>query len=234
MIALIGGAGNIGRRYQAILHVLRVPFKIFDLNDPLDWTGIKKAIITTPTSLHFESISQCQKASIPFLCEKPISKNVQDLKELEKMKTSGFMVNNYQFLEKDPRFPHSPKQIAYDFYNTGRDGLLWDVCQLVYLSEIYKANLIIRRKSWTWKLLFNDFPVPYQAIEKSYYDMIKCFIDGNTEDLWTLWEAMECSKLCMKLEASLKKELTDEGFIRRSGALKLEPISEEDLPKDRR
>lgn len=222
--ALIGGNGSIGKRYQAILHHLKMPYRVIDpIVTPESLNGITRAIISTPTNTHCEVASLCQERGIPFLCEKPLSKDLEELKKFKNFYTLGFVVNNYAFLRDFSK--KKIKQIEYDFFNTGRDGLLWDVCQMVYLSEIHKSDLVVKRKSWTWKLFINSERIQYEEIEKSYVDMIDAFLKNRVDDLWSLEDGIEMSKLILKLEGSLRKELTDEGFCRNSGSQRLEALT---------
>jgi hypothetical protein len=229
LIALFGSNGSIGRRYQAILNDLGVPYKTIEVEDTPNLDKVTKAIIATPTPTHYGLSYLCQAAGVPFLCEKPLSKDMNELRSFQKFYTMGFVVNNYAFLQ----LPKKIELLEYDFFNTGRDGLLWDICQLIYLSELHESKLLVRRKSWKWTLKVNHCPVAYASIEQSYMDMIEAFINYDIDQLWSLKDGIDMSKLIFKLEGSLRKEITNEGFFRNSSSYKLQPISGEDLQENR-
>jgi hypothetical protein len=161
LIALIGGEGSIGRRYAAILKYLKAPFEILD--DPKlsakDWNfkGYKKAIIATPTSTHYEFAKALDEHGVPFLCEKPLTTSLVEAEQFEHLK--GYTVCNWNHA-----IAHMPGPIHYDFYNTGRDGLLWDVCQLVYLAYLKQCELKVKRSSPVWSA-HAGAPIDYRDIE---------------------------------------------------------------------
>ena len=204
-VLLIGGLGSIGLRYQAILKSINVPFIVYDYGSPLedspDYNGQKnipniqfdKAIICSPTETHINYVHQLIHLGKTFLCEKPLSKDMEDMESLPDY-PAGFVVCNYKFLVKP--YGMSPS-IRYDYYKSGRDGLLWDCCQLIYLDP----ECELKNESPLWNLHVNCKEVPYRALELSYVQMIKSFIWNKGKDLWTLKDGVEMSKAVMNRQA---------------------------------
>lgn len=231
MILLIGGKGSIGRRYQAILKYLEEPFFIHDFpfDSEYEWQPFDRAIIATPTRTHGEYVRRLSEMEKPFLCEKPLTFDPLEAEHLAFSCKNGYVVNNYSFLNtnREFTFPHS---LSYDFFNTGGDGLIWDVCQLVYLAYLSKAELSVSRESYHWDFHINDWKVPYSAIEASYMQMIRAFLLDRKEQLWTLSNGAQMTKLCYEL---YRRGGDCEAFSWDSGTDKFNATSREDLQKHR-
>lgn len=130
-VAVVGANGNMGRRYKLILEQYCecevVPIEIDGYRDPSDCDGI---IIATPTNTHYELIKFYHNFGKPILCEKPICKNPEQLKEL--MALPGIdlsMINQYEFMLEENE--NSDKRTTYNYYRTGNDGLLWDCINII-------------------------------------------------------------------------------------------------------
>lgn len=217
MILLLGGKGSIGRRYAAVLRELGEPFIVHDKEDNPQLiehlAAADHAIIATPTETHFDYILTLERARIPYLCEKPVTKKIAEAEMLFQHCSMGFVVNNWAFLSTNAELTHTGKlkHLTYDFYNTGRDGLLWDVCQLVYLAQITQAKLEVRRFSASWDVTWNDFEVPYRWIEMSYLQMVRAFLENDPRMLWNMKRGCEMTKTVHRLIEKAKGE-DYEGF----------------------
>jgi hypothetical protein len=238
MILLIGSEGSIGRRYKAVLEELNLKFREHDLAEMHRFhqnvEGITHAIIASPTPTHFGYCLALEKLNIPYLCEKPVTKNILEAERLYQECTRGFVVNNWAFLGTNADLAPSPTEITYDFYNTGRDGLLWDVCQLIYLAHVTGAHLTVSRISATWDVTWNGVQVPYSYIENSYIQMVRAFIEGDTKMLWSLRRGCEMTKLVSRLEEQVSERSTCEGFVRDPGKDEFHAFSGKNLRKNRR
>lgn len=233
MILLIGGNGSIGRRYQAILEYLEEPYIVHDfpfLVSECNWPDFDKAIIASPTNTHEHYCNLLSRMNKPFLCEKPLSKDVEASRRISEECKNGFVVNNYAFVNTSVGFPPIPATIDYDFYNTGRDGLVWDVCQLVYLAYISKAELMVIRKSYTWHFQLNHWKVPYDCIEASYMQMIRAFLTDNHGRLWNLKQGHQMTQICSDL---FKRGGDCEGFLWHPGKDEFKALSKKDTSKYR-
>lgn len=197
MISVIGGLGSIGRRYCAILKSLGVEYSVYDTASESHsvWNSCEKAIIATPTETHYQWASFCQSAGITFLVEKPMSKRVSECEAMQGW--NGYVVNNYAYCVQRPTL--------YDHYNTGKDGVEWDCCQLIYLNP----RITIKTESPEWILMGPGKRVNYSDLERSYIEMVSDFVNGNYGNLWTMKDGLEMTKAVLGR--------IDERFIRDTG-----------------
>lgn len=212
MILLIGGKGAIGRRYASILRHYKVPFQVFDnpTAQPPEIMNLKfdKAIICTPTVTHYFYCIVLLNMAKPFLCEKPLSKYVLDCEtlSLHENEALGSMVNNWSYVLKPYLSDyHDYTTISYDYFHTGSDGLVWDVCQLVHISK--KENLVLRvnRTSDLFQVELQDkhrknTNILLTDIHLSYRHMIHDFVfDPRSfeENRWSLKEGFEMTTECL-------------------------------------
>jgi len=232
MIALIGGRGNIARRYQAVLNYLEQPFRIIDIGDSKSLLeGCEKAIIATPTDAHEEWCWECSYLKIPFLCEKPLSKKKESIQAMMARDVVGYVVNNWAFVSTNFN-GKAPTSLFYDFYNTGKDGLVWDVCQLILLADKSNCSLEVRTDSYYWDAAWGEETIPYSAIEQSYMQMIRAFVDGDTQKLWNLSDAYRMTDITDSIHKGLEGEEC-EGFCWNSGEKWFETFPKEDFSDDR-
>lgn len=183
-IFLYGGAGNMGKRYQAILLHQGVKYHIIDpehgYNEPYDIfpDGI---IIATPTETHFDLILDChgQFPDVPILCEKPISKEYDEIKEL--VNTDGLnltMVNQYEYAIYCKPQTLKNGMTFYDFYNSGKDGILWDVINIVGLHKNKSNPVLIANNSPFWTCSIDGRILDITDVERGYHYMIDCWISS--------------------------------------------------------
>lgn len=198
-VLLIGGAGSIGKRYRAILRYLGADCIILDPEGTKKTTKeiiteithlrCDRAIIASPTHTHYEYAVALLNLRIPFLCEKPLSKNLkecQHLVELQREKeVLAYVVNNYQFV-----LDKTGSKIVYDYFYHGRDEPLWDCCQLIYLDP--KAE--INNSSAVWLLYNHHRRINYRDLEVSYIEMVEAFMADLIPELWTLQQGMDMTE----------------------------------------
>lgn len=235
MIALIGGAGSIGRRYQACLNHLKVPFRVLEAGESFeDLKGITKAIIATPTDTHISWCERLAKENIPFLCEKPLSTKSSEIKELMKLDPKAWVVNNWAFLMRAMHFNWGGpfNEIEYDFFNTGKDGLIWDVCQLIELAILYEAKLTVKTNSYFWNVHISRQPVHYSAIEASYPQMLEAFLDDRTDLLWNLTHALQMTETCEQIEKEIGRN--PHGFYFHPSQKRIQAITRKSFRAHRR
>jgi hypothetical protein len=193
-VLLAGGLGRIGKRYMAILKYMDQPFDItdpaYDDSQPklADYDSV---IIATPTHTHYQWCLKCAEAQVPFLCEKPLSKSLNECADLSYLTKVGFVVCNYKYVVKPFFGWRANIHIEYDYYNPG-DDLEWACCQLIYLDP--KAEL--KSESPILKLRVNNRRIDYYKIEESYISMLTDFITGDYENLWTLEDGYNMTKNC--------------------------------------
>jgi len=182
---VIGGLGNMGSRYCAILKYLGHDYDIHDINNVSDelkthytdeYYGI---IIATPTDTHYQLIKSYHDShpNAPILCEKPISKNIDEVKELcEKETLNLFMVDQYKYLyDWCNNFEDEIPISIYDFFTSGVDGD-WDFINIIKRSEGY---ILIKNKSPVWTCYINGHRLDKGDLDLAYKEMISDFCDGK-------------------------------------------------------
>jgi len=162
-----------------------------DLGEP-----IPKAddyIVATPTDTHFETIVDI-KLKYPdarILCEKPISKDWDEIRALEKYAGTLFMVNNYQYLEHN----YSAGGTYYNYYNSGNDGLYWDCIQLIHLAE---SDIYLNDKSPEWVVTLNGHYLNRDSIDYSYIMMVRDFLKYK-KCLWGYEDILQAHEKTLEL-----------------------------------
>lgn len=194
---LVGGLGNIGRRYQAILKHIGEPYEVFDsaLDTEPDIKVFDRWIIASPTDTHTEWCGRAIAFRKPFLVEKPLSKNADECYIIadaaKRAGVIGCVVCNYKYaIAEHINLAKKAQSLTYDYYNHGKDTLEWDCCQIIYLDE--KAELLTQSPIWTLKV--NDKRIPYSDVESSYIDMVADFVEGDYDNLWSLEDGIRMTE----------------------------------------
>jgi len=205
-IAVIGGAGNMGRRYCSILRFLGVEYYVIEKGDKLkivkDTDGI---IIATPTETHFQMLALFNECNLPILCEKPITKNKEELDFILKMESPIRMINQYEYFlleNKDVKIIRAKGYDAlntyYNYYNSGKDGMIWDCINIIGLSGL-KTNINLKNDSPIWECWINSKKINREKIDESYiwnledwlekFDDRKSYIKKAHDEVWSLLNA---------------------------------------------
>jgi hypothetical protein len=191
LICVVGGKGNMGRRYCCILDFLGVPYYVVDLDTDtsvhLNTTGF---ILATPTNTHSALIMQYAKEwQLPILCEKPICKDPKELSEILKIKTPLRMINQYAYY-----FLHSKNALKriemcapeymkgatyYNYYNSGSDGKYWDHINIIGLNSDDDIN--IRYDSPVWDCWINGKFIEKQRMDEAYIWDIEDWIEKKND-----------------------------------------------------
>jgi hypothetical protein len=184
-VLLVGGCGKIGTRYQAVLKYLKVPYHIFDPNFGHNNTHAGEfdhAIIATPTGTHIGYCDEFGRLGIPFLCEKPVSKDLESIKPL--IKYNGYVVNNYAFSFGE--FATDSCKIRWNYFNHGSDDLETDCCQLLMLDR----HAVLLDNSPVWDCWNGDSRLSYGDLEYGYVEMIENFL-GSKKLLWDMQDGYD-------------------------------------------
>ena len=205
MILVLGGRGSIGRRYCANLKAMGEEYVVYDTakDTSRDIPKADMAIIATPTDTHGFYCRYLADRGTRFLCEKPLSMRYSEaqtlVEDIKIMNGDGYVVNNWEFaLSK-----YTPKHaLTYDFYNTGRDGIAHDCCQLIHIANKYDLELELYDESPVWMAMADGELIDYRDMEISYGAMLSAFIAGDDIALWTLEEGLEMVKDVVAYEAS--------------------------------
>lgn len=205
-VLLFGHRGNMGRRYAAILDQLGIAYDGIELSRPeINAQGIyDRIIIATPTDTHIKIIKNCL-ALFPktkILCEKPISKNLDELLELKANwdVSKIFMVNNYAYM-----LHMNPNKIEnddtnYDYFKTGGDGIFWDCIQLFHLA---KSRITLKANSPKWDVQINGLQLNASMIDQSYIEMLADFC-GNMQHCWNFTDVLKTHEIVEKEMQCLK------------------------------
>ena len=187
-VLLIGCKGNMGRRYAAIMNFHKIPFRGVDIGDKYKLSGYSHAIIATPIDTHFKLCQETVSSGIPTLCEKPISKDMDEVRQLERLSVAAqtplYMVNNWWHIRCE-RY----NRIVFDYYNTGNDGF-WDLIQPVWYSKEFDFN----NKCPIYYCFIDGFDINRINFDASYVDMIFAFTCDCTDELMRISEAVEAHK----------------------------------------
>ncbi len=186
MTLIIGSEGSMGKRYQAILKFLGEPFGCYDLKTH----GFLKLcdqysryIIATPTHTHLEWVARLDEYLKPILCEKPLSKDLVEVKEILKCKSPLSMMMQYTWLFDRHSFGRS----FYDYYNHGPDGLIWDCFQIIALAS---GEIELKESSPVWSCRINGTKIQRQAMDAAYVEFVRAWLKGEavvTRDQLLKW-----------------------------------------------
>jgi hypothetical protein len=205
VILVVGGRGNMGRRYRAILDYLERPYQIVEQEHQPGYVRrmaqqAEGIIIATPTSTHVELIRKFIPYGKPILCEKPLCRDLKELKELfrEINESDAFlsMVLQYKVL--------APKRVArdarptsmYDYFRHGSDGLIWDCIQIIGLAQ---GAVVLSEESPIWKCTINGKKLDLGQMDMAYVKFIEGWLRDPGDDLGEVlamhektWEAEQC------------------------------------------
>lgn len=182
-VLLLGHLGNMGTRYRRILEHLGVPYKGYDFGDAygeglLD--GITHILIATPTETHIPYILAFKTTGLPILCEKPLTKNLEELEALARDYMPGDsplqMVHQYDYLTS----AGDEGETVYNYFKTGGDGLHWDCIQIIGLA---RGALEIKNTSPIWDCVINGRRLDLAKMDHAYVEMISNWLASPKPDL---------------------------------------------------
>jgi hypothetical protein len=184
-ILIIGGHGNMGRRYATICKFLGAAVEVFDIGtkEPLECMVKRNdgVIIASPTKEHRSHIfaSDFHRPGVPILCEKPVVTDTEDLDQFDDIMLT--MVNQYAFLPKNKGRLKENDYTLYDYYHSGGDGLYWDCINIIGLDET--GHIILRKDSPIWKCVINGKKIDRNDIDLSYVLMVQNWLTKPIPDL---------------------------------------------------
>lgn len=204
MIALIGSEGSMGKRYQSIMRYLGVPFRALDalhsretvLQAAQESDGV---VIATPTATHAAFIRALAPLKKPILCEKPVVKNMGDMKELvELLKDTGTpfrMMFQYSMLARTDRIGPT----LYNYFRHGSDGLIWDCMQVIGLA---RGAYMLREDSPVWSCKVNGLRVEFQHMDAAYIAYFQKWLRDPAQDLGEIVAIHEKTHAAAAVEAT--------------------------------
>ena len=192
----------MGRRYAAILEHLGHEWGGEDLGPQGKGSfGDSDAIIiATPTSTHADLIRKVMWLGKPILCEKPICKDMGELRNLmsDCVKAGARLqvVSQYDYLVRQG--DQGPTQ--YDYFKTGPDGLPWDCIQIV---DHARDTPTLKNKSPVWHCVINGKVLNLADMDGAYVRMIDEWLARPRNDISRI---LESHAKCAALEASWQQK----------------------------
>lgn len=175
MILLLGNKGGMGRRYSAIMRHLGIPFVGIDQGEPVPGTKYSGVIVATPTETHYDIVRLYRHLDIPILCEKPISRRIDHVRELVETTRYLTMVNQYEWLIDSD----SEGDTVYNYWNSGKDGPQWDCINIIGLA---KKPARISNKSPIWHCAINGHTLNIKDMDMAYCRMIDAWAKRPTSE----------------------------------------------------
>lgn len=175
-VLIVGSEGNMGGRYKAVLNYLKIPYCGIDkkLKENSYDADISHVIVATPTETHEEVLGSCYYLKVPFLCEKPITKDLKALGDLLKHWDGRLsMVNQYFHL---PYNDSLRGPTYYNYFKHGTDGLGWDCIQLLGLA---KGSVELREDSPIWQCVINGQQMSLADMDQAYISMMEYWLMGG-------------------------------------------------------
>ena len=195
-VLIIGDQGSMGRRYEAILNYLDIPSRGYDnfvanksngkdiayrATVPRGFLGghegVTHIIIATPTDNHYWWLKELSQANrkIRILCEKPITKDLNEMLEIAGMGLDLTMM--YQYKEMGTVCTsNNPRTSYYNFYNHGKDGLAWDCIQLIGMAE---RDILLEEDSPVWHVKTNGNTIESATVNESYMHFVESWLNGE-------------------------------------------------------
>ena len=181
LVSVIGGLGNMGRRYSLILKSLGVKVLPIDVNStPEDIDDAKQFsdafIVATPTDTHANWVIKLARLKRPILCEKPISTSLNMVKEVLRItgqeKTPLSMVCQYSELAPKTGSGDS----FYNYFRHGNDGLYWDCIQIIALAN---GKCEVADDSPVWRCQINGKSLNVAEMDHAYIKHLQRWTNGE-------------------------------------------------------
>lgn len=174
-VLIVGADGNMGARYKAVLEYLGVPYSGVDKHHSEQWVqtaarNAKSIIIATPTDTHTQVIRTLGELNRPILCEKPLTKDMDDLEDCldfcRDVGTNLTMVYQYSMLNPGPELMG---WTHYNYFRHGSDGLVWDCIQVIGLA---RGPLALEESSPIWTCTLNGRTLSLSSMDRAYVDFV--------------------------------------------------------------
>jgi hypothetical protein len=189
-VLIVGSKGNMGRRYTAILKYLGVQTRGIDVDTPdsvveREINYATRAIIASPTETHCAWLKTIAPYNVPILCEKPLAKDlVQVKKALEHVEACGTRINMvYQYRELAN--PKSRGNSHYNYWNHGRDGLIWDCIQVIGLA---RGPVSLTEDSPIWDCKINGRTLDIGDMDRAYITHVESWLKNPGQSINEIME----------------------------------------------
>lgn len=197
-ILIVGADGNMGHRYRAIMRYLGK--EVLGTDRQHNRHHVKAMaeksegiIVATPTATHVDIIRDLIPLGKPILCEKPVTKDVSQIKELAKElgNTPFRMVFQYSLLAEKNRIGRS----YYDYFKHGSDGLGWDCMQVIAIS---RQRPDLGEESPIWKCMINGKPLQIGHMDAAYIAYCQEWFKKPSQDMGEIIAAHEKTHVIAK------------------------------------
>lgn len=181
----------MGTRYQAILKYLDQDYMLADKETKSGdiyamASKAKGIIIATPTMLHRNCLEVFSEFNVPILCEKPLSKSLDDLifirdQLVRANKMNLTMTMQYELMT----YPGSRGDSWYDYFRHGNDGMAWDCLQIIGLA---KGKIELRESSPMWDCGINGQRLDLSDMDRAYVRFVKRWLGAPGDDINRLFD----------------------------------------------
>lgn len=205
LIYIVGIRGNMASRYKAILTHLGHDFDGHDKGEEFkDSAEIADGfIVATPTRIHLETIDYCIQFLKPILCEKPITRNFEELRSFMASRPAELvtMVNQYLYY---PGYNHETAEGAtsYAYFKTGQDGLYWDTINIIGLA---KKEFNVTNSSPIWTCALNGSKLTLGRMDHAYVSMVEAWLNDPVSNIDYAIAAHEKVETILKTVVTKKK-----------------------------
>lgn len=166
----------MGRRYKAILNYLHEPFECLDplLGGPKRPREIyDRFIIASPTPTHLAWVCELDEYNKPILCEKPLSKDIDEASTIARCRSPLTMQMQYSRLAQD-----SLGKSFYNYFHHGQDGLVWDCFQIIALA---KSEIELYEDSPVWRCMINGRHILRGHMDFAYVEYVRAWMNGEVQ-----------------------------------------------------
>jgi len=186
-VLIIGANGSMGRRYQSILKYTSKSFLTSDITDNeqdlvLKAGACEGVIVATPTDTHYDILKLLAPLNKFTLCEKPITTNLAELSEIIELYKNQRLKMVMQYAELNTG---SGGDSRYNYYNHGRDGLLWDCIQIIGLAE---GAWSVGEESPVWICELNGKRLSLSEMDLAYITMIRKWFQRPREEMLKIYD----------------------------------------------
>jgi len=217
---ILGSEGSMGTRYQSILRQLNLKYSCYDPvkhnhENIYDYDQFDGIILATPTYTHFNILQELKGFKKRILCEKPVTKDFQELEKIISWGLDLTMMLQYQHLLFDQvgeikKFGSEIGPSYYNYFRTGKDGLCWDCMQTIALHNGPMEKLNIKNDSPVWSCMINNETLRFNLMDHAYIRSVMEWAFGAIQDENLIFNAHK--------KVIEYKEIYGQGFDRHSSA----------------
>lgn len=175
-ITILGACGSMGRRYQAVLKYLghkpicldKATHYLGDMENALAKSS--HIIVATPTETHIHELMRIHNLNptARILCEKPVTKQINMLELLKDMDVT-VQLQYSELIDGGEGYSY------FNYYNHGRDGLIWDCFQIIALSN---GDCDLYEDSPIWECAINGKQLSIKDMDGAYISYTDKWIKG--------------------------------------------------------